>query len=154
MKTITGLMLMAAGLAVGASPEGWESVQALHEGDRVGIVRTDMKRFEGRFEAATRESVVIRVDGQQQLTVTKNDVVRVYKKAVVNRWKRALMGAGAGVGTGAILDVATGDKNRFDCMCAFREYQRAVFYGGGAAIGAAVGAVSGGADKTLYRRPE
>ena len=156
MKTITGLMLMAAGLVMGASPQGWDSVQALHEGDRVGIVRADMKRIEGRFEAATRESVVIRTEDSthQQLTVAKGEVVRVYKRAKVNRWKRALIGAGAGAAGGAIFDGATGDKNRFDCMCAFREYQRTVFYAGGAVIGAAVGAASGGGDETLYRRPE
>jgi hypothetical protein len=152
MKKITGLVVIAAGFAMGVDSADWGQVQALHTGDRVGIIRADHKRIEGSFEGASAEMILVR-DGQQVM-ISKDDVVRVYKPARVDRWKRVLIGAGVGAVSAAIVDQTLGERLRNEGVNYFRGWEGAGVYTVGVGAGAAVGALSGGGDKTVYRRSE
>ncbi len=152
MKTRTGLMLIAAGFAMGADSADWGQVQSLHTGDRVGVIRADHKRIEGSFEGADAGMILIR-DGQQFM-IAKGDVVRVFQPARVGRWKRALIGAGVGTAAAAIVDQTLGTRLRNEGTNYFRGWETAGTYAVGVGVGAAAGALSGGGDKTVYRRSE
>jgi hypothetical protein len=145
-------MLVAAGFAMGADSADWGQVQALHTGDRVGVIRADHKRIEGSFDGADAGMILVR-DGQQ-IMIAKDDVVRVYQPAHVGRWKRALIGAGIGAVAGAIVDQTLGTRLRNEGTNYFRGWEAAGTYGVGMGVGAAAGALSGGGDKTVYRRSE
>lgn len=152
MKKTIGLMLIAAGFVLGADSADWGQVQALHTGDRVGVIRADHKRVEGSFEGASAEMILVR-DGQQVM-IAKDDVVRLYKPARVDRWKRVLIGAGVGAVAAAIVDQTYGERMRNEGSNYFRGWEAAGAYSVGVAAGAAGGALSGGGDKTVYRRSE
>jgi hypothetical protein len=152
MKTTTGLMLIAAGFAMGADSADWAEVRGLHTGDRVGVIRADHRRIEGSFEGADAGMILIR-DGQQVM-IAKDDVVRVYKPARVDRLKRVLIGAGVGAVAAAIVDQTYGERLRNEGTNYFRGWEAAGAYSVGVGVGAATGALSGGGDKTVYRRSD
>lgn len=87
------------------------------------------ERIEGRLDGAGESSMVITSKGAT--AVLKHDAVRVYRQHDRRR-TRALIGALAGAGAGgpAIAITVTGS----------------------AGIGAAVGALSGSGNETIYRR--
>jgi hypothetical protein len=136
----------SAALALAADSEDWAKVQSLREGDRIGIIRADMKRVEGSFVGASESSIVIL--GDAQMTLSKDDVVRVYQRRKVGRLGRSAIGAAVGVAAGAIVNATLGERFRNEG----RDLGTVAVYGGGAAIGAGLGALSGGGDDTVYRR--
>jgi hypothetical protein len=142
MTRLIVLGTLAAGLAWA---DDWDRVQSLHEGDRVGIIRTDKKRVEATFVAATTDTIVLR--GDAPMTVAKDDVVRVYKRPKIGRWTRALIGVGIGAAAGGVVDATAGTRFRNEGA----GLNTAAAYALGAAIGGAAGGASGG-DETIYRR--
>ena len=67
----------------------WEDVVALHKGDRVGVVQSDKKRIEGRFDSATGSTITLEENGAIQ-SLSRDQVVRVYARPKVNRVARRL----------------------------------------------------------------
>jgi len=134
------LLLLIPALAADSSD--WTHVQSLHRGARIGVIQSDMKRVEGRFEGATATSITI--DGA---AVPKDNVMRVYQRARVNRLARTLIGAGAGLAGGAIVNATASERFRNEGSDI-----TAGAIGGGVAIGAGIGALSGGGYHTVYRK--
>ena len=123
----------------------WEDVVALHKGDRVGVVQSDKKRIEGRFDSATGSTITLEENGAIQ-SLSRDQVVRVYARPKVNRVARIAIGAAIGAAGGLALDVSVGQRFRNEG----KEIVGAL-YGVSIGAGAAIGAVSGGGYKTLYQ---
>jgi hypothetical protein len=140
------LLLIAAALAFGADTSQWSGVRDLKKGDRIGVIQSDMKRMEGRFESANDTSITLLTD--QPVTLTKDAVVRVYRRPRLNRGVRTLIGAGIGAVGGAVLDGTVGlrFRNESDGPAP------GLITGLTAAAGAGLGAASGGGHQTVYQR--
>ena len=146
IAALIAMTLTMAAIAMAAESENWARVQALREGDRIGVIRTDQKRFEGVFAGATETSLAI--GGGPQVTVWKDDVVRIYRRPRVGRFTRTLIGAAIGVAAGAAVNATLGERLRNEGV----NVEAAAAYAGGAAVGAGIGALTAGGYETVYRR--
>jgi hypothetical protein len=136
-----GLLLIFALFAGDISQ--WSGVRELKKGDRVGVVQADMKRIEGRLDSATDEGIT--VDG---VALSKDRVVRVYRRPKLNRGVRAAVGAAIGVAAGGVVDGTFGQYLRNEG----HGPDAGLITGLTGAAGAGVGAASGGGYKTVYQR--
>ena len=128
-----------------ADDSKWTGVQSLRPGDRIGIIQSNQKRVEGEFRNATESSVTIQAD--RETTIAQDDVIRVYRRPHVSRSMRALIGGAVGLAGGAVVNATAGER--------FRNEGGDITAGallGGAAIGAGIGAITGGGYKTVYRK--
>jgi hypothetical protein len=135
-----------AGPALAADNSAWTNLSMLKPGTRIGIIQSDMKRVEGLFEGFTESGIIVRTD--RDVTLRKEEVVRVYRRPRVNRPIRAAVGAAIGAAGGAILSSTAGTRFRNEGQ----DISDAAFIGGGVGIGAAIGALSGGGYHTVYQR--
>ena len=142
---LAGLVLLAVQLALAADSSDWSSVQALHRGDRVGVIQTNQKRVEGRFESATDTRIMLQ--GDQTVTLEKADVVRVYQPPKHGRVLGAIVGGAIGVAAGAVVDATAGQRFRNEGTSPAAGLITAIGAGAGAGIGAAVT----GHYRTVYR---
>ena len=109
--TIAGILLSAAAQIGFAQDAGqWSSVQSLRKGDRVGVIQANRKRVEGRFESATDARITLQAD--QQITLEKAEVVRVYRPARHSRVFGAVLGGAIGVAAGGVTDGTLGQRFR------------------------------------------
>jgi hypothetical protein len=146
-RQITLILAAAlAGPALAADTSSWTNLSALKPGTRIGIVQSDMKRVEGLFEGFTESGISVRTD--RDVTLRKEEVVRVYRRPRVNRPIRIAAGAAIGAVGGAILNSTVGTRFRNEGQ----DLSDAAFIGGGVGIGAAIGALSGGGYHTVYQR--
>ena len=141
-------VLLAAAAQVGFAQDTnqWSSVQSLRNGDRVGVIQADQKRVEGRFESATDSRITLQAD--QQITLEKADVVRVYRLARHGRVFGAILGGAIGVAAGAVVDGTVGQYFRNETGGTAKGVITAAVGAAGAGIGAAVT----GGYQTVYRR--
>lgn len=137
------IVIVLPGFAADASD--WKNIQSLRSGDRIGIIQSDQKRIEGTFRNATDSGISLVAD--RDVTVPKDNVIRVYRRARVSRIYRTIIGAGIGLAGGAIVNATAGER--------FRNEGGDITAGailGGAAVGAGIGALTGGGYKTVYQR--
>jgi len=148
-RTAAALILAAAITfpALAADPAQWANLGELRRGQRIGVVQTDQKRIEGRFEAFTDSAISLRADGE--IVVAKEKVVRVYRRPRANRGVRALIGGAIGAAAGILLTNTVGDRFRNEGQ----DVPVGLWVGGGAGIGAGIGALTGGGYKTIYQQP-
>jgi len=130
----------------GADSSVWSNLGGLRQGDRIGIIQSDQKRIEGRFESFGESNISLRSD--QLVTVQKDNVVRVYRRPRTHRAIRALIGGGVGVLAGALLTGTAGDRFRNEGQ----DVPAAAWIAGGAGLGAGIGAATGGGYRTVYQR--
>jgi len=142
---LTASLLLTSCFAFAADTTQWTNLKSLHSGDRIGIIQSNQKRVEGRFLRAGDSDVVIDAGGE--ITLAQNQVVRVYKRPRLTRSKRILLGVGAGLAAGAIINATAGER--------FRNEGSGIAAGailGGAGAGAGIAALTGGGYKTVYQR--
>ena len=144
---IAGLLLMLSAQGVSAQDTSqWGSVQSLREGDRVGVIQSNGKRLEGRFESATEARITLRAD--QEISLEKADVVRVYRPPRHGRVFGAVVGGAIGVAAGAVTDATLGQYFRNETGGTAPGVITAV----GGAAGAGIGAAVTGWYRTVYQR--
>jgi len=143
---MAALVLAAASLVSAADTADWGNLRELKKGERIGVIRSDMKRIEGKFESATETAIVVMDD--QPVTLSKESVVRVYRRPRMNRGIRTVVGAAIGTAAGAVVDGTLGAYMRNESSGP----DAGLITGLGAAAGAGVGAASGGGYRTIYQR--
>jgi hypothetical protein len=137
--------LLAALPAVARDNGQWSRVQGLPAGRMIAVDLSDQRRVECRFVRATEADLTY--ETSREFTVSRDTVVGVDQAPRLRRWMRTLLGAAIGLGGGAIVNGTLGryfHNEGHDIT--------AVTLGSGAAAGAAIGALTGGGYKTVYRR--
>jgi hypothetical protein len=159
MNTKQSNKLAAAGLIMAAfaapgwctGKGDWTNVYALHRGNRIGVVHTDHKVLEGRFEGATGSTLVL--EGHGFISVEKDRIVRVYKIGM-SRKKRIVIGAAVGLAAGAVaaatISKRLNNEGFFAGPGGGAGAVAAIAGGGG--IGIAIGSLSGNGQTTIYRK--
>jgi hypothetical protein len=162
IRQTTGLTLLLACVtpiqAQIVESDGWASIRNLRRGDRIGVISTDRKRLDGRFETATDSAIAVARAGGEQgasgdaITIPQASVIRVYKFGTSRR-KRMLIGVAAGLGAGAAVAVTLSRRLNNEGFFAGPGSGAATAVAGGAGIGLAVGSLSGSGYQTVYQRP-
>ena len=124
----------------------WFNLGSLERGERIGIIQSDQKRIEGRFEHFSGSAITLRTS--QFVTLPKSDVVRVYRRPRTHRKIRALIGGAVGALAGALLTSTAGDRFRNEGQ----DVPAGLWIAGASGIGAGIGAATGGGYETVYRR--
>ncbi|HVN80160.1 MAG TPA: hypothetical protein VMW38_14275 [Terriglobia bacterium] len=145
------LLFFSPPYGVAASVAGlssWENLHQLETGQLVKVVLKDTKAYEGEFQALTEESIQL-LNGEQNRTFLKSDVLRISTKKAGHRGRNALIGVGLGTAAGLGVGAATAHEG---------EMMRGVGIGLGAALGAIGGAALGaviptGGWEEIYRNP-
>jgi len=148
-RRLIASVILAALFAVpvfGGDAGDWSNLRKLKPGVPIGVIQSDQKRVEGGFESFSDAGLTLR--GGPPIVIPKDSVVRVYRRPHLRRGWRAVLGAAIGVAAGAILSSTVGDRYRNEGQ----DVPTAGWVLGGAAIGAGIGAASGGGDHTVYRR--
>jgi hypothetical protein len=145
---LTAMILAAAFpiTALAGDHAQWDNLRELRRGQRIGVVQSDLTRVEGRFEAFTGSAVSLRAD--REIVVAKENVLRVYRRPRVTRGIRAVIGCAIGIVAGIVLTGTVGDRYRNEGL----DVPAGWWVAGGAGVGAAVGALTGGGYKTIYQR--
>ena len=143
---IAGLLLLAAHAGFAQDTSQWSSVQSLRKGDRVGVIQANQKRVEGWFESATDARVTLRTD--QEITLEKAEVVRVYRPTRHSRVFGAVLGGAIGLTAGGVTDATLGQYFRNETGGT----PKGLITATGGAAGAGIGAAAAGGYRTVYRR--
>jgi hypothetical protein len=80
--------------------------------------------------------------------VSKENVVRVYRRPRATRGIRALIGGAIGAIAGIVLTGTVGERFRNEGL----DVPAGAWIAGGAAISAGIGALTGGGYETIYQR--
>ena len=148
-KRLQIVIVLAAAMAVPAIARDnglWTNLGDLRPGDRIGLIQSDSKRIEGRFQSFTDSQITLH--GDREIAVQKDQVIRVYRRPRLRRPFRALIGAAIGAIAGALLNGTVGDRFRNEGQ----DLPGGALVGAGAGIGAGIGALSGGGYQTVYQR--
>ena len=135
--------IASAAVAWPADTGQWTGVRELRPGDRIGVIQSDQKRFEGTFQNATDLSITLQAG--QDISVARDDVIRIHPRACVAN--HASVDGGIGLAAGAIVNATAGER--------FRNEGGDITPGallGGAGIGAGIGAATGGGYQTIYQK--
>ena len=95
------LLCITAPASFGQDVSQWQNLGRLKPGQSIGVIQSDLKRVEGRFENVTESGITLRAN--EVVTVPQEKVIRVYRKPRVKRVFRAAVGTGIGAVVGAIL---------------------------------------------------
>ncbi len=148
MKSAIWALALAMGFApaswAGDSADSWDNLKQLRVGQKIEVVDMNLKSLKGQFLSFSEEVISLQV-GNDQAGVERSGVLRV-NSGRSKRGRNALIGlaigAGAGLGVGAVLDrQATGE---------FKDFGVILGPPIGAGVGAGVGAAFGGY-RTIYR---
>jgi len=149
IKSLISALLLLAALAAPAfcrDDENWKNLSSLKPGQRIGVIQSDGKRTQGTFAGVSDSALSIRTD--QVVAIPKDSVTRVYRRPRVSRLLRTAIGAGIGVAAGVALNSTIGQYLRNEA----HDTSPAIWIGAGAAVGAGLGAASGGGEHLVYRR--
>ena len=124
----------------------WNNLRQLRAGDKVEVVTDNLSKHKGKVLAWTEEAISLRT-GNQELTISREEVYRVTLLSKSHRARNAWVGMAIGAAAGAVIGAVS--LNSSD----FIPEARALF---GALLGAGAGAGVGAAfpsHPTLYRAP-
>ena len=104
------LLCITAPASFGQDVSQWQNLGRLKPGQSIGVIQSDLKRVEGRFENVTESGITLRAN--EVVTVPQEKVIRVYRKPRVKRVFRAAVGTGIVAVVGAILTSTAGERFR------------------------------------------
>jgi hypothetical protein len=154
-KLVVTLMLLGTPiLSCAHTPENsWAALNALHAGQRIQIIETNLKKHSGTFSTVTDEAIQLREAGSD-VGIRKENVMRVTLLDKSHRLRTASLlgglGAGAGAGIGAAASRCSSTTGSYN----FCGLGRSVAIGIGTVLGLAGGAGVGAAipsHATIYR---
>ena len=126
----------------------WSDLRGLRVGQGIVVIESSMKRRDGEFISVTDEVLTVQEKGSD-VSVKREDVVRVSTASGARRGEHAVIGLVVGGLTGAGIGAAAGSRSK-DWI--------GVSEGVGALVGIAIGATSGAivgavipAHTTIYR---
>ena len=144
---IAALFALAATAA--DKPEAsWENVQQLKAGQKIQIVRTDLKSVTGHFVSVAADSLALKTGAGEQ-TLNRVDINRITRSGG-KRGRNALIGAAAGGGVGAAVGAASGGCHPGEFICLGRGTVAGILAGVGIVAGAVVGVAIPG-HTTIYQ---
>lgn len=137
---VTLILLGTPILSRAQTPENsWAALNALHTGQRIEIIETNLKKHSGTFSTVTDEGMQLR-EGGSDMGIRKENVMRVTLLDKSHRPRNAFLlgglGAGAGAGIGAAASRCSSTAGSFN----FCGLGRGVAIGIGAVVGLAGGA--------------
>jgi hypothetical protein len=146
---ILALFLGLAG-ALGAQTQqgSWSNLNRLKAGQGIEVIESSLKRHGGKFVTVTDELLTLRENGSD-VSVKREDVVRVSTSSGPKRGGHALIGLVAGGAIGAGIGAASGSNTGF-----LGGSSRGICALVGIVIGAPSGAIVGAilpARTTVYR---
>jgi hypothetical protein len=139
---------LPVGLGAQSQQGSWSNLRSLQASQGIEVIESSMKRHAGKFVAVTDESLTLKENGSD-VSVKREDVVRVSTSSGPKRLEHALIGLAIGGGVGAAIGAASGSAHGF--LGGSSRGINALF---GIAIGAPSGAVVGAvipAHTTVYR---
>ena len=146
MMRYFSLIALLFSVALHAQEAPWNNLQSLRKGDRVGVIQSNQKRVEGRFESVTDSRITLQAD--REISIEKSDVVRVYQPARHGRLFGTVLGAAIGVAAGGVVDGTLGQYFRNES----NGPAKGLLTAAGAGVGAGIGAAVSGHYRTLYRQ--
>lgn len=135
-----GMVLPLRGAGPQTEQAGWENLKTIARGDQVMVVLNGAQSMLGRFETFTAGSITLQAKSGEQ-SFTRENVRRISARGQKHRGRNVLMGAligaGAGLGIGAMADrrANCGPSGPFLC---------GLFPNLGKEIGTPLGAIVGG----------
>jgi len=127
------LLGLAAELSAQTQHGSWSNLNRLKAGQGIEVIESSMKRHAGEFVAVTDELLTLKEKGAN-VSVKREDVVRVSTSSGSKRGQHALIGLVVGGGIGAAIGAASGSSTGFLSS-----------RGIGALVGIVIGAPSGAA---------
>jgi hypothetical protein len=131
----------------------WAALNALHVGQKIEVVETNLKKHSGAFSTVTDEAIQLR-EGGADVAIDRENVMRVTLLEKSHRLRNALIfgavGAGAGAGIGEAATRCSSSSGGLN-LCGLG---RGAAVAGGAVIGLGAGAGIGAAipsHPTIYR---
>ena len=126
----------------------WSNLDGLKAGQRIEVIESKLKRHDGKFVTVTDGVLTMRENGTD-ISLIREDIVRVSTTSVPKRGEHALIGLVVGGAVGAGVGAASGSSHGF-----LGGSSRGI----GALIGIVIGAPSGAlvgaivpAHTTVYR---
>ena|ERR1700722_8943394 len=152
MRRVALLLLFLLGLSshLVAHPQkdSWANLNGLKVGQGIEVIESKLKSHHGKFVTVTDELLTIKEKGSD-ISVKREDVVRVSTGSVPKRGEQALIGLVIGGGIGAGIGAISTSSHSTFC-CSSKGIGALVGIVIGAPIGAIVGAVAP-AHTTVYR---
>lgn len=143
------LFLGLAGALSAQTQEGsWSNLNRLKSGQGIEVVESNLKSHAGKFVTVTDELLTLKEEGSD-VSVKREDIVRVSTSSGPKRGKHALIGLVVGGAIGAGIGAASGSKTGF-----LGGSSRGIYALVGIVIGAPSGAIVGAvlpAHTTVYR---
>jgi len=143
------LLLAMPGVAQAqtASTDDWDNLRLLTAGEKITVVQKNLKTHNGIFLAYSENDFTLRVEGRE-IIVPRTEVYRVASREEDHRKRNkfigALVGLGAGIAVGALMDAQRVSESG--------EEHLLTFYVGfiGLGVGSGIGALFPG-HPTIYR---
>jgi hypothetical protein len=126
----------------------WSDLRGMRVGQGIEVIETSMKHHGGEFVSVSDETLTLQEKGSD-ITVKREDIVRVSTASGARRGEHAVIGLVAGAAIGAAIGAASGSSTGF-----LGGSSRGIHALVGIAIGAPTGAAIGAtipAHTTIYR---
>jgi hypothetical protein len=110
---VTGCLVGNLIARQGDQKTGWDQILQLPQNTRVKVLLKNAGAIQGKWLSADEGSAILMVNKTQR-TITRDDMNRIYQKQKRSRVRHALLGAaigaGSGLGVGAIVDSRSNDS--------------------------------------------